>query len=88
MMQIKEQTKEEKLAMHMKSTKKQLAEMLIEANIKIDELILLNSQTEILNLYPHRCPICNGSGKVDAGFYNNTNDPYWWYRNVYVKEPE
>jgi len=25
---------------------------------------------------PHKCPICNGNGMVDAGFYNQTSG-YW-----------
>jgi len=25
---------------------------------------------------PHKCPICNGNGIIDAGFYNQTSG-YW-----------
>jgi len=45
MMQILEQTKEEKMTMYMKFSKKQLITMLINANDKILELIQISNST-------------------------------------------
>ena len=54
MIQIVEQTDEEKLAMYMKCTKKQLSEMLIQANKHLDELI-----PDITYVAPtEKCDVC------------------------------
>ena len=63
---VKEQTDEEKLKMYMKSTKKELAEMLLHANKLLDNGFPSNftwiSKTE--TPFKQLCPKCGGQGIV------------------------
>ncbi|MDA3806306.1 MAG: hypothetical protein PF440_00190 [Thiomicrorhabdus sp.] len=81
MHQVVEQTYEEKVAMYMKSKKKKLIEMLIEANRMLDLINptitypILGPPPKIYGCMPkvERCPICGGNGLVSRGFYNQTS---------------
>jgi len=63
MLQIVEQTKEEKMAMYMKLPKKQIAEMLINCNDIITALTQAKNCV-IPAVSNHVCPDCNGDGQT------------------------
>lgn len=76
MIQIKEQTPEEKREMYMKLSKEELASMLIEANDRLDNALKGNSlQPYVINLNPNNpdevpfhttcgCSPANGGGGI------------------------
>jgi len=66
MMQIVQQTRDEKISMYMRTQKRKLAEMLVNCNEIIEALQSHNSESEPLIcscgrlLHVHRsCPICD-----------------------------
>lgn len=80
MLQLIEQTDEEKLKMYMKCTKKELAEMLIQCNKIIDAQkfpgYVLHSKTAQL------CPVCQGKQSVPANFYGSEQIGGSTFQNV------
>ena len=63
MLQIVEQTKEEKMAMYMKLPKKQIAEMLINCNDIITALTQAKN-CSIPAVIKSVCPKCHGIGEI------------------------
>lgn len=69
MIQVVEQTHEEKVKMYMKESKKKLVEMLIECNKALTMMTSYPPSVQVTKA-PFQCPVCGGNGLVSNGFYN------------------